>query len=265
MKILFIGAGNMASAIAGGIISSGHSNASDIIIYDKNKTQYDKFSNDCIRANNLFDAVNLADYIFFSIKPQNIKEILFDLKNVEYEKKVFVSICAGVTIEAIEKELPGIMLVRAMPNTALLIGEGVTGLSKNSKISDESFDFIKSIFATSGLVTEIEESDINALTAITASSPAYVYLFIECMLKGAKELDFNYDNCLELICKTFESSAKMIIKQNKTPSELISMVKSPNGTTEKALNVFENHDIQKIISDAMLACYKRAEELSRLG
>lgn len=263
-KILFIGAGNMASAIANGLSKARIIENSNIILFDKNQEQYSKFNSEFSIANDMNYGIEQADYIFISVKPQNVKEVLSSI-NVNTDGKVFISICAGITIESIEGTIKNAKLVRAMPNTPLLIGQGVTAVCKNSNVTDDEFKFVKGIFASCGIVTEIEEKDINALTAITSSSPAYVYLFIKSMLDGAKNLDFNYENTLELICKTIIGSANMILSSDKTPEEQIRMVKSPNGTTERALNVFEENSFEKIISDAMIACEKRAFELAELN
>ena len=263
-KILFIGAGNMANAIASGISKSKIVNDKDIILFDKNVEQYSKFNSEFSYAKDLNSGILLADYIFISVKPQNIKEVLSEI-NVDIKNKVFISICAGITMSSIENVLTDVCLVRAMPNTPLLIGQGVTALCKNKRTSNDDFEFVKTIFSSCGIITEIDEKDINALTAITSSSPAYIYLFIKSMLDGAKSLDFNYENTLELICKTFIGSANMVLASDKSLDEQIRMVKSPNGTTEKALNVLEGNDIQKTISDAMEACTKRAIELSELN
>ena len=263
-KILFIGSGNMAYAIACGISRASLVEDSNIILFDKNEAQLSKFPSTFSRASDLNDAISCADYIFFSVKPQNIKDVLEEI-NVSTENKVFISICAGVTMESIENHFESIKLIRAMPNTPLLIGQGVTALCKNRSISSIEFDFVKSIFSSCGIITEIDEKDINALTAITSSSPAYVYLFIKAMYEGAKALGFNYENTVELICKTFIGSANMVLSSDKTLEEQIRMVKSPNGTTEKALNVFEANNVEKIIADAMRACEKRAFELAELN
>lgn len=263
-KILFIGAGNMASAIANGLSKAQIIENSNIILFDKNKEQYAKFNPEFSIANDMNCGIEQADYIFISVKPQNVKEVLSSI-NVNTDGKVFISICAGITIESIESTIKNAKIVRAMPNTPLLIGQGVTAVCKNSKVTDDEFEFVKGIFSSCGIVTEIEEKDINALTAITSSSPAYVYLFIKSMLDGAKNLNFNYENTINLICKTIIGSANMILSSDKTPNEQIKMVKSPNGTTERALNVFEENNFEKIISDAMAACEKRAFELAELN
>ncbi len=263
-KILFIGAGNMAYAIACGISNAKLVEDSNIILFDKNEEQFCKFPSTFSKSYDINEAISQADYIFFSVKPQNIKDVLSQIK-VDIENKVFISICAGITIESIEKNFDKIKLIRTMPNTPLLIGQGVTAICKNQHVTSGEFDFVKSIFASCGMVTEIEEKDINALTAITSSSPAYVYLFIKSMYEGARALGFDYENTVELICKTFIGASNMVLSSDKTLDEQIRMVKSPNGTTEKALNVFEAENIEKIIADAMKACEKRAFELAEIN
>ena len=264
-KILFIGAGNMASAIAGGIIKSNYIAPCDIYLFDKNTEQYNKFDTGCNHSSDIQTSFNASKYIFLSIKPQNIKDVLTEIATFDYKDKVFVSICAGITIKSIEKMLPNAQIIRTMPNAPLQIGQGVTAICRNNSVKNEDFDFVKGIFSSSGYVTEIDESDINSLTAITSSSPAYIYLFAKGMLDGAKKLNFNYNDTLNMICATLIGSANMILSSNKSVDDLITMVKSPKGTTEQALNVFDEHNFTEIISKAMEACTKRAEELSLLN
>jgi len=255
----------MASAIAGGMIKSKIVPAHNIYLYDKIKEQYGKFDANCNKTSGLEEGFNCAKYVFLSVKPQNIKEILSAISSLDYKEKVFISICAGITIESIEKLLPNAMVIRTMPNTPLMLGQGVTAICKNDLVSKDDFAFVKSIFSSSGYVSEIEEKDINCLTSVTSSSPAYVYLFAKALLEGAKSLDFNYDDTLKMICYTLIGSANMILSTDKSVDDLISMVKSPNGTTERALNVFEEKDFLGIVKEAMEACTKRAEELSKLN
>ena len=255
----------MASAIVGGILNSNLNTADNIFLYDTNINQYNKFNKDCIRVRSLQNGINEADFIFLSVKPQNIKEILKEIQKFDYQNKVFVSICAGITILSIENYLNNAKIIRTMPNTPLLLGLGVTAICKNQFVTDEEFELVKKIFSSSGYVSEIKEEDINGITAITSSSPAYFYLFAKGLMEGAKQLNFNYEDTLEMICKTMIGAANMMLTSNKSLDELISMVKSPNGTTEKALNVLEDSNVVGTISDAMVACSKRAEELSKLN
>ncbi len=264
-KIAFIGAGNMASAIANGIISSKLIKAENIFLYDKNQNQYEKFPSECKIAKDISGICNSSDYIFLSVKPQNIKDVLSEIKLTDIENKVFISICAGITIESIEKVIGKHKIIRTMPNTPMLLGLGVTALCKNELVSCEEFDFVTSLFSSSGDTIELKENEINAITAVTSSSPAYVYTFIKGMLEGAGALGLNYDNMLDVICKTIIGSVNMVLTKERSVDELIKMVKSPNGTTERALNVFDENNFTKIIENAMIACSNRAEELAKLN
>jgi pyrroline-5-carboxylate reductase len=152
-----------------------------------------------------------------------------------------------------------------MPNTPMLLGLGVTALCKNDLVSENEFEFVTSLFASSGDTIELKEDEINAITAVTSSSPAYVYTFIKGMLEGAKRLGLDYDNMLDVICKTIIGSVHMVLTKEKSVDDLIRMVKSPNGTTERALNVFDENNFTKTIEDAMIACSNRAEELAKLN
>ena len=254
----------MAYAIYSGIIDSNVVEASNISLFDKNESQYEKFNPSCKRVNNINDGIASSDFVFISVKPQNVSDVLANIDLNIVQNKVFITICAGVTISSIEEKLGCIKIVRAMPNTPLLIGQGVTALCKNQYVSEDEYEFAKLLFSSSGIVTDINEADINAITAITSSSPAYVYTFIKSILDGAKSLNFNYDDTLKLICQTLIGSANMVLASDLTIEQQINMVKSPNGTTEKALNVLEDKNFSNIIVDAMVACKNRADELSKI-
>lgn len=265
IKIAFIGAGNMASAIVNGVVKSSIVSDNQIILFDKNTEQYKKFPPNCNIAKDLSEACSFADYIFFSVKPQNIKEVLSEIKEQDIKEKIFVSICAGITIGSIEAIIGQVKVVRTMPNTPLLIGQGVTALCRNDAVTDDEFKFVTSLFASSGYTAELKESEINAITAVTSSSPAYIYYFIKSMLDGAKKLGLNNNDLLEMICRTFIGASNMVLSDSRSVDELIRMVKSPNGTTERALNVFDDEGISDIIEKAMKSCADRADELSKLN
>ena len=264
-KIAFIGAGNMASAIAGGILKSNIAFPDQILLYDKNADQYKKFTEGCRISDGIPNICKEADYIFLCVKPQNVKQVLNQISNYDLNGKIIISICAGITIKSIENIIGKQKIIRAMPNTPLLIGNGVTALCRNEFVNDDEFLFVTSLFSSSGYVEELDEEDINGITAVTSSSPAYVYLFVKSMFEGAKKLNICSDNLEEMICKTLIGSANMILNDKRSLDELISMVKSPKGTTERALNVFENNGFTDIIIEAMIECAKRADELSKLN
>ena len=264
-KIAFIGAGNMASAIVGGIVSSQLCPPNNIILYDKKVEQYSKFPSQCLKAEDIKEAVVFSDFVFLSVKPQNLKDVLCEIKDCDnLSNKAFVSICAGVLIDTIVSEIGNVKVARAMPNTPLLIGQGTTGICKNKILTDEEFSFIKEIFSSSGFVATVCEEDINNVTALTGSAPAYIYLFVKAATESAKKLGFTNNDAIKMFCNTLIGSANMILNSDQSLDELIRMVTSPNGTTERALKSFEADNFSRTIFNAMKACADRADELSRL-
>lgn len=258
-KYSFLGAGNMAYAMICGM------GESDVTVYDKLTSQYDKFSAAVKRAANVYDAVKYAEFIILAVKPQNFKELLGQIKDsgVDLDGKIFISIAAGVKISSICNALGReVAVVRTMPNTPLLIGHGVTALSRNDLVSDAEFEEINNLFSAIGHVITLDESKMNAVIAATSSAPAYVYHFIDCMVKEAEAQGLDAAVMLKAVCETVKGSAEMVLRSDKTPAELVRMVTSPNGTTERAMKVFADNGFDKTVASAMKACTERAEELS---
>ena len=261
----FLGTGNIATAI----IKSMHSNYSPdrIVLFDKDVTKYDSFKDKpYILAKSAPNAVELADYIILAVKPQNFTELLTEIKEsgISLENKTFVSIAAGITTDFIcEKLGQSVAVIRTMPNTPMLIGKGVTALSRNEFVNEKIFKEICAVFASAGSAFTLPEEKMNDIISVTSSSPAYVFLFIKSIYDAAVEMGFENKDMIEIICKMVIGSAEMILKTGKTPDELITMVKSPKGTTEQALNVFEEEKLPEIVKKAMIKCAERAEELSK--
>ena len=253
--LAFFGAGNMASAIIAG---AGEYN---IRVYDRDKSKYERFDSAVFCASSPKELAEASDYLFLCVKPQNVPEVLPEVAKLDLSKITVVSIMAGVTIDKISSYLGEVPIVRTMPNTPLMIGHGVTALTRNDKVSDKSFSDICRLFSGMGKVSVAKEEQINAITSTTSSAPAYVYLFIKAIEDEARKEGLDQKNLTELICEMVIGSASMILETGKTPDELISMVKSPGGTTAEALRVFEDENFCDIIAKAMQACTKRAQEL----
>ena len=154
-------------------------------------------------------------------------------------------------------------VVRAMPNTPLLLGKGATALCKASNVTDQVFHMVLDIFAASGDVAVLTEDKMNTVIAVNGSSPAYIYLFAKAIVDWAAAQNIENKTALELICKTLEGSAEMLRSSGNTPDELIKMVSSPGGTTLKAMEALKKHGFYEGLWDAMDQCTKRAEELGR--
>lgn len=263
-KICFIGAGNMANAIINGIIAQKVAKPAEIGVLDVNRKKCEQFAKLGV---NVFDSCESAaknsDIIFLSVKPQNYDEVLNSLKGLT-DGKIIVSIAAGISTDFIKSRLgKNSLVVRAMPNTPLLLGCGATALCHVSPVSDEQFEKIKLIFESGGSVEVLPEDKMNAVISVNSSSPAYVYLFAKAVIEGAAEQGIDTETAKRLIAKTLEGSAKMIVMSGYTPDELISMVSSPGGTTLKALEALYDHNFENAIIDAMRRCTDRAEELGK--
>ena len=260
-KIAFLGAGNMATPI----INSVKDNP--VFIYDKISEVYKKFDAENITCvYSAADAVKNADYIFLCCKPQQMETMLTDVRtNTSFHNKVFVSIAAGVTISKIlgmlEYDVP---VIRTMPNTPMTIGKGVVAITRNELVSDDDFNTICGVFKSTSEILVMPEEHINAVTSVTASAPAYVYLFIKAILDSAVKQGLEYDNMLQIVCNMVSGSAELLLHTGLTPDEMIKIVASPKGTTEAALKVFNESDFTDIIHNAMAACTERAAELSKM-
>ena len=266
-KIAFLGVGNMAEAMLGGIISSENFPQENIALYDHFKEKYDKYKDyPFYIADSIASAVDFADFVVLAVKPQNYVEVLEEIKNssVDISNKTFISLAAGIDTKTICKCLgKNVSVVRTMPNTPMLIGFGVTALSPNEFVPSADFEVVKAIFDSRGRTLCLPQDKMNAIISVTSSSPAYVYLMIEAMLCGAHAEGIDSPETLDIICDTLIGSAQMVKSSGKTPSELITMVKSPKGTTEQALNALEEYRFTEAVADAMHRCTVRAEELAK--
>ena len=266
--ITFIGTGNMATAIISGMLSAGH-NAGIITVYDKFAEKAATFAEKGVNvASSIKDAVAASELIILAVKPQNYAEVLSEIaqSGVNTDSKTFISIAAGISTAAVSKMLGrDAAVVRCMPNTPLMVGKGVTAICKNAAASDEDFALVHSIFGSAGMTLSLDESQLNTVICANGSSPAYFYYFIDAMVRSAKSQGLECDDrtLLEAICRTVIGSAEMLMASDKTPAELIRAVTSPNGTTERAMNVFYEEMTDEIIDRAMRACTDRAEEMAK--
>ena len=265
LKIGFIGAGNMATAIIRGMIGKGGYRPESILVYDLNPAQLEKMRGLGIQsAVSAAETVKQCDIVFLAVKPQNYEEVLTGIRHAVTPEKIFVTIAAGSSTGYIMNALgTPCPVVRAMPNTPLLLGKGATALCKAENVSDRVFQLVLDIFAASGDVAVLTEDKMNTVIAVNGSSPAYIYLFAKAVVDWASAQQIDGRVALELICKTLEGSAEMLRSSGNTPDELIKMVSSPGGTTLKALEALNEHGFYQGLWDAMDRCTKRAEELGR--
>ena len=264
-NIAFIGTGNMSYAIIGGMIKNGF-NASQIIATNRNQTKLDKVASDFgvkTQTDNL-QALAEADIVVLSVKPQMMAELCqtFADSGIDYSNKVFVSVAAGITVKRLREMLQHeVKLVRCMPNTPSLLGKGVSGLFATGT-SDAENNTIKEIFSSTGIVMWLEkESQINDIIAVTGSSPAYFFLFMEAIESKAKALGFSPEQARLLVQQTACGAAQMVESQTIEIGELRQNVTSKGGTTAQAIAHFQQHNLTQIVADAMDACIARAQQM----
>ena len=263
MKIGFIGAGNMATAIIGGLIGA-NINPADIYVFDMDADKLESFRAKGISVQADSPSVTQnCDIIVLAVKPQNYSEVLAEIASSADESKTFVSIAAGITIEFVRRGLSvNCPVVRVMPNTPLLVGKGATALCFSDGVGDKAKEVVTSMFSSSGAVEEFSEDKMDAIISVNGSSPAYFYLFAKAMADYAESVGIDRQSAMNLICAAMEGSAEMLRTSGDDPDTLIKKVSSKGGTTIEALNKFYANDFEGIIKEAMTACTKRAGELA---
>ena len=264
-KIAFIGVGNMAGAIIGGMLRSGAVDHPHLILSDCLPDKCAPYAElGATVAATPAEAASMADCVVLSVKPQNYAEILPQLAAVEgIQHKLIITIAAGIASETVKTALHGAPVVRVLPNTPMLIGLGVSVVCRADDVSAEDFDFVCKAFEASGSVTVIDEADMNRIISVTSSSPAYVFAFIDAIRAGAVAQGLDGDGLLNSICDVVIGAATLLKSGDLTPAEQIARVTSKGGTTEQAMRVLREQDMTATVVEAMKACTARAEEMSR--
>lgn len=266
MKLGFIGGGNMAFAIAGGVCKAEIINPVDITVNDTSEAALDKFKEIGIKISTDISDVTDCNFIILAVKPFIIPVVLEKLKN-EYKDKiketVFISIAAGISVDYIKESLGfDAKVVRIMPNTPALVGAGMSVIAKAlSPVSDAEFEYVKKIFDSVGETEVMNENMLNAVIALSGSSPAYIFMLIEAMADGAVRDGIARDTAYKLAAQSVLGSAKMVLDTKKHPGELKDMVCSPKGTTIEAVAQLEESGFRNAIISAMKKCTDKANNI----
>lgn len=264
MRIGFIGFGNMAHAIASGIIEQGLVAKEDVIAFDPLESQVTNFKYNVLLSKSALQVASEAKFVFFCVKPQMLEEAAKSLAGNIGGDTVIISIMAGVTTERLSALLKTDRpIIRVMPNTPLMIGKGCTAVARPDGISDEDFTFAFSVFNSIGYAFELPESKINEIIPVNGSSPAAIYYFAKLFSDNAKKHGIDYDTALKAFCHTLIGSAQMMLDSGKDVDTLIEMVCSKGGTTLAMLDAFKEKDFEGAVSSGFDACVKRAYELGK--
>ena len=263
--IVLIGAGNMGGAMLSGWLKSGISGSSVIVIDPGPSPAMAALiaDNGARHETSAPDGVK-ASVIFVAVKPQVVDQVLPPLKGLVGPETVVVSVAAGKTIANLESHLGEAATVRAMPNTPAMIGRGVTGAFANNRVSETQRDFVHALLKVSGPVEWVAtEGDIDAVTAVSGSGPAYVFYLVECMAEAGRKAGLPADLAMRLARETVAGAGELLHQSPDDASRLRQNVTSPGGTTAAALAVLMAEDgMQPLFDKAIAAARTRAEELA---
>ena len=262
MKIGFIGAGNMGSAIIKGLIRSESLSEVEINIFDVDVKKSEELSKE-YDVKSLQNEIEVSDILILSVKPNIYNSILEKIKDRIGESKIIFTIAAGINIENIEKIVgKDKKIVRLMPNTPAQVLEGMTAVVFNKNINEEEKRMIFKILDSFGKSIEIEEKLMHVFTGIAGSLPAYVYMFMEALADGGVLEGMPRDKTYEIIAQTVKGSAEMLLKTGKHPGVLKDEVTSPSGTTIEAIRTLENGNFRGVVMEAVKSCVEKSKQMS---
>jgi len=267
MKLAIIGLGNMGQAILSGILKAEIIKAKNIIAADKkfadsNFKDTDEFSEITITADNQ-KAVKEADYIILAVKPQIIHFVMEDIKDFA-QSKVIISIAAGVKIKTLSQYFTAdTKIIRVMPNTPVLVAEGMSALYYSPSVEADEKALVEKIFNSFGETIEVEESDMDAVTGLSGSGPAFVYIFIEALADAGVLKGLTREKALKLAAQTVKGGAEMVLSSGNHPAELKDMVTSPAGTTIAGVAELEQNSFRSAVIRAVKTAAERSEELGK--
>lgn len=263
-KLCVIGLGKMGSTLVKGLIQTKTLKREQIIGTDLFEYDSEKNSNysDIKTISDNAKAVKESDIVLLAVKPQVIDKVLEEISS-SCENKIVISIAAGVSLRHLDKALPtSSKIIRAMPNTPILVGEGVIAISKKKNVHENDLRTVKEILESVGKVYLVEEDIMDAITALSGSGPAYVYMMIEALSDGGVLMGLPRELSTEFAARTLLGAARMVLETGKHPGELKDMVTSPGGTAIKGIEVLESHGLRGILMDAVKEATIRSKELN---
>ena len=264
-KLGFIGTGNMAKAISGGIIKNRPFDVSEMMAYNPNEASLKQFTAcGIIAADSEQQLLEQCNYVLLAVKPQVFPTVLQKISTFCTKDTVIISIAAGISANFIKSYLgEKTKVVLAMPNTPMLIGSGVVSIAKADPTTDKEFEEIKDIFSQSAFVCEVTKEQMIQTIPLHGSSPAMFYLIAKNFVEKSIELGFESSVANTLFCETMIGAAKMMLQTDETHQQLIDMVCSKGGTTLAMLDALERNGFSDSLSDGFDACLNRAYELGK--
>lgn len=264
MKITFLGCGNMAKAMIGGILKNKLCSPEEITATNSSEKSCEKNREELgiQTLTNNKEAVKNAEVVILSVKPQYYAAVIGEIKEVVTQEQLIISIAPGKTLEWLKEQFGKEMkLIRCMPNTPALVGEGMTGICVNERVEREELDRALQILNSFGKTEIVAEHLMDAVVAVSGSAPAYVFMIIEAMADGAVAEGLPRAQAYEFAAQAVLGSAKMVLETGKGPGELKDMVCSPAGTTIQAVRVLEEKGLRSAMIEAISACAQKSRSM----
>ncbi|KAH7854893.1 hypothetical protein Vadar_018813 [Vaccinium darrowii] len=262
-KLGFIGAGKMAESIARGVVKSGVLPASRIRtahLGSSRRAAFESFGVKVFEGN--VEVVEDCDVIIFSVKPQIVKEVVLQLKPL-FSEKLLVSVAAGVKLKDLQEWASHSRFIRVIPNTPAAVGEAASAMSLGGTATEEDGELIARLFGAIGKIWKTDEKLFDAITGLSGSGPAYIYLAIEALADGGVAAGLPRELALGLASQTVLGAASMVSKGGKHPGQLKDDVASPGGTTIAGIHELEKGGFRGILMNAVVAATKRSQEFSK--
>lgn len=263
-KIAMVGVGRMGESILAGLLKSGHDPAGVVAVVRRPERRAELEQAHGIVVEPLERAVHHAHVVVVGVKPHQVAGVLDEITPHIHKGTLVVSLAAGIATETLESHLPGgTPVVRVMPNTPSLVGRGMSGISGGRHATPEQVDEVRALMMAVGGAVVVPESQLDALTAVSGSGPAYVFAVAEAMVDAAVQLGLPRPLAQELTTQTIVGAGAMLAQPGAHPGRLREDVTSPGGTTAQALRVFDEYRLRAAFSSAMLACHDRSVELGQ--
>ena len=257
LKLGFIGCGNMGKAMLSGVLESGKCVKADVLVSAKTEATREKIKSQFdikVTADNK-EVAEFADVLFLAVKPQYYAEVIDQIKDVVRDDTIVISIAPGKSLEWFDQAFgKQLKVIRTMPNTPAMVKEGMMGMCPNELVTDEETELVKDICDGFSETEIITENLMDVVTAVSGSSPAYVFMFIEAMADAAVAGGMPRQQAYKFAAQAVLGSAKMVLETGKHPGELKDMVCSPAGTTIQAVRVLEEKGMRSAVIEAMMKC-----------
>lgn len=257
LKIAVIGCG-----VIGGGFAKHFSSSHELTLFDKDRQLTEQLALElgksvCV-AGDINEAIADKDVIFLAIKPQSLRDLKESLTRLLHSEQLLISTLAGVSLEKLEESFVGVPILRVMPNIACFYGQGVVSLVESITLSEKHRKYAENIFSGLGMTSWIPESQVDALTALTGSGPAFLFVLIESMVDAGVSMGLKFSEAQDLVLQTIIGAATIVKETGKHPGELKWQVSSPGGTTIAGLREMEDRAVRSGMMEAILAAYRRA-------